>query len=34
MKSRQAKSPLREWIEAFVKAGILAFLIITFVAQS
>jgi len=34
VKSRQAKSPLREWIEAFVKAGILAFLIITFVAQS
>lgn len=34
MEKRQAKSPLREWIEALVKAGILAFLIITFVAQS
>jgi len=31
---KQEKSQLREWVEAFVKAGILAFLIITFVAQS
>src|SRR5690606_1663888 len=30
----QPKSALREWIEVFIKAGILAFLIITFIAQS
>ncbi len=34
MEKKQVKSELREWIEALVKAGIIAFLIITFVAQS
>ena len=34
MERHQPKSALREWIEVFIKAGILAFLIITFIAQS
>lgn len=34
MGKQPQKSALREWIEAFVKAGILALLIITFIAQS